>query len=68
MFPHCGSFSIGPRRPLSYAKLGGTNPAISLRGSTSSLLIEKFPRRMPISGLVPLSLAYDMVVVYAVQY
>ena len=27
------------------------------RGSTSSLLMEKFPRQVPIFGLVPLSLA-----------
>jgi len=27
MFPHCGSFfSIGPRRPLPYAKFKGTRP------------------------------------------
>ena len=26
MFPHSGSFSIGPCRPLPYAKLSGTNP------------------------------------------
>jgi len=25
MVPHCGSFSIGMRRPLPYAKLSGTN-------------------------------------------
>ena len=31
---------------------------LAIRGSTSSLLIEKFPRQVPISGLVPLSLAY----------
>jgi len=25
MFPHCGSFSIGPLRPLPHAKLSSTN-------------------------------------------
>jgi len=36
----------------------GVNLGLAIRGSTSSLLIEKFSRQMPISGLVPLSLAY----------
>ena len=43
MFPHCGSFSIGPCRPLPYAKLSGTNPEIgTCRGnfSINRLLVE----------------------------
>jgi len=35
-------------------------------GSTSSLLIEKFPRQVPISRLVPLSLAYGSGVHYLI--
>jgi len=31
---------------------------LAIKGSTSSLLIEKFPRQVPISGLVQLGLAY----------
>jgi len=46
MFPHChdcGSFSIGPCRPLPYAKLSGTNPELdTCRGnfSINRLLVE----------------------------
>jgi len=32
MIPHCGSFSIGPRRPLTYTKLSSTNPEIGTCG------------------------------------
>jgi len=41
--PHCGSFSMGPCRPLPYAKLNGTNPEIgTCRGnfSINKLLVD----------------------------
>jgi len=43
MFPHCGSFSIGPHRLLPYAKLSGPNPQIGTcreNFSISRLLVE----------------------------
>jgi len=43
MFPHYGSFSIGPRRPLAQAKLCGTNLKIVTRRvnfSVNGLLVE----------------------------
>jgi len=50
MFQHCGSFSIGPCRPLPYAKLSGTNPEIgTCRGyfSINKLLVEPLIARPP---------------------
>jgi len=43
MFPHCGSFSIGPRGPLPNAKLSDTNPQIGTccgNFSINRLLVE----------------------------
>ena len=38
-----------------------------MRGSTSSLLIEKISQQVPISGLVPLSLTYGSGVHYLIK-
>ena len=51
MFPHCGSFGIGPRRPLPYAKLSGTNPEIgTCRGNFSVWQPNDRDRAPPVQG------------------
>jgi len=42
-FPHCGSFSIAPHRPLPHAKLNGTKPEIgTCRGNKKATAIFNF--------------------------
>jgi len=50
MFPHCGSLSIGLRRPLPHVKLSGTNPKIGtcrVNFSINRLFVEPLIARPP---------------------